>query len=277
MSQVLAGDIEAIVLHRIATARRVFCFLDLDGMLASLTSTPDFFDPLRDTPILLRQLALAPGTGVALLTGRRISELRRQFAVPNGYYVGVHSLEVSGSGRVVEISGEAAAVQSMMPAIERHLDDTLGARLGIVIEEKGIAQAYHYRSATRVDRAATCTAVPAAGASFQRSGLPIDGTDRHAVVELLSIGVTKGIASCALLSMHALSTLPVYIGDHASDEDTFNALPAHAITIRVGPPSRPTAASYRVNGPRGLLRLLYAVLRCRHAGANTPDLADWRN
>ena len=277
MSELLLGEVEAIVLRRIAAARRVFCFLDYDGTLASLAPTPDSVTPFRDTPALLRQLAAAPGTDVALVTGRTISDLRRQLSVPSAYYVGVHGFEVSCSGSVVEISSEAAAVRSMIPAIKQQLEDALGARLGILIEDKGIALACHYRLAAPADAAAARAAVTAMAESYQRGGLPITARHGHAVVELLPTGVTKGKMSCVLLSMHAPSALAVYIGDDATDEDAFNALPADAITVRVGTSAVPTAARYRVNDPCAVHRFLYAVLNCRQAGPHTPHLADWRN
>lgn len=263
MSQLLTGTVEHGVLGRVMEAHRVFFFLDYDGTLTSLAPTPEAAVPLRDTAMLLQQLATMPGTYVALVTGRTIANLRNLLNVPHVYYVGVHGVEVSCSARVVEIASEAEAVRAMIPAIKQQLEASLGARLGILIEDKGMALACHYRLAADDDAAAARAAVEAIAASYQRDGLPIATKHGHAVVELLPTGVTKGKACRALLSMHAPSALAIYIGDDATDEDAFTALPSDAITIRVAAAAMPTAARYRVTDPLAVHEFLGQVLNYR--------------
>lgn len=73
------------------------------------------------------------------------------------------------------------------------------------------------------------------------------------VVEIRPQAVHKGLIARALLAESpALTALA--IGDDATDEDLFAALPADALTVHVGP--RPSIARYRVDGTADVRRLL---------------------
>jgi trehalose-phosphatase len=52
--------------------------------------------------------------------------------------------------------------------------------------------------------------------------------------------------------------VPVYFGDDLTDEDAFAEIGERGVTVLVGEPRR-TAARYRVDGPRDVVRALTAV------------------
>ena len=74
-------------------------------------------------------------------------------------------------------------------------------------------------------------------------------------VELRASGHDKGTALAELCSAMPPGTLPVYIGDDATDEDAFRYLRPLGIGIKVGM-ENDTAAVGRVPNPASVLRLL---------------------
>ena len=260
-------EVEAAGLQRIATAACVFCFLDYDGTLSPLAPTPGTAVPLAGTAALLQELAAAPGTQVALVTGRTIADVRRFLDVSGIYYIGVHGLEIGLPNGTVELSESVAVIRSVLPAIKRQIEQAVGSRPGILIEDKGLALACHYRLASRADAASAHQTVTAIAQDYQRRGTHIAVTHGHEVVEIRSAFATKGKTVCRMLAAHGPSALAVYIGDDQTDEDAFKVLPPESITIRVGPAAVPTAARYRVEGPSEVLHFLRAMVERRRVRA----------
>lgn len=257
MTAVWLREVEDAVLQRIAAAERVFCFLDYDGTLSPLAPTPDATTPLAGTAARLQALAALPGTQVALVSGRTITDLRRYLDVPGIYYVGVHGLQIQFPSGATQLSERAAVVRSILPAIKCQIERALAYLPGILIEDKEIALACHYRLASRGDAAIARQTVATVARSYQGHGVLV--THGHEVVEIRPAFANKGTAVCQLLAAQGRSTLAVYIGDDQTDEDAFALLPEESITLRVGPASTPTAARYRVPEPDDVLRFLGAM------------------
>lgn len=257
-------EVAADVVGRIATAPNVFLFLDYDGTLAPLAPTPDAAQPLPATPALLQDLAAWRGTQVAVVTGRSVTDIRCLLDVPGIYYVGIHGLEIRLPNGTVELSESVAVVRSVLPAIKHRIERAVGHRPGILIEDKGLALAVHFRLAARADAAFARAAVATAAEPAQRQGAPIAVLHGHEVVEIRSALANKGKTVCQLLAAYAPAALAVYIGDDQTDEDAFRLLPPQAITIRVGPATMSTAARYCAASPHEVLRFLRAVLDQRH-------------
>jgi trehalose 6-phosphate phosphatase len=267
----LLHDREVDVLRRLAAAERVFCFLDYDGTLAPLAPAPPEAVPLPGTATLLQELAALPGMRVALVTGRMVADVRQLLDVPGIYYVGIHGLEVRLPNAATEVSEGAAVVRTMLPAIKQQLERALGDRPGILIEDKGLALACHYRLAARSDAAAARRVVATVAQAHQRRGVPIAVIHGHEVAEIRPASASKGKTVCRLLADAGPGTLAVYIGDDQTDEDAFAMLPADAITIRVGAKTVATTARYRVERPADVHAFLRALLACRCGRAPRTD------
>ena len=254
-------EVEADVVRRIARAGSVFCLIDYDGTLAPLASTPNAAVPPPGTAALLEALATLPATEVALVTGRTVDNVRRFIDVPGIYYVGIHGLEIRFPNGVVEMSERVALLRSVLPSIKQQIMQVLGNRPGILIEDKGLALACHYRLASRSDAAGALQTVTAIAHRYQRFGAQVTVTQGHEVVEVRSAFANKGKTLCRLLAHRP--SLAVYIGDDQTDEDAFRLLPPESVTIRVGPAIMSTAARYRVEDPTEVLRFLRAIIEHR--------------
>jgi trehalose-phosphatase len=256
-------EVERDVLAELGAASSVFCFVDYDGTLSPLAPTPDVAVPLPGTAELLCELVQAPRTHVALVSGRAIADMRRFLDVPGVHYVGIHGLEIGPPNGEAQMAAGVALVRSILPAIKRRLEHALGTRPGILIEDKGATLACHYRLASPADGMTARQTLAGMVRAYQRRGVSLRLVYGHEVAEVRPVHVNKGKTACALLAVHAPTALPVYIGDDQTDEDAFKLLPAHAVTVRVGPPDEPTHARYRVTTPDEVQHFLRALLDAR--------------
>ena len=159
-------------------------------------------------------------------------------------------------------------MRTILPAIQRQLHDAVSALPGVVIENKGMALACHYRLASRADAAAASAMVAALVAKYQREHVGVAMLRGHEVVEIRPAAANKGTAVRALVAAVASKAVTVYIGDDQTDEEAFARLGVEAITVRVGPPTTATAAHYRADDPIDVHRLLRVLLASRTAPAS---------
>lgn len=267
--------VEKQILRRLREAERVFCFLDYDGTLAPLAATPDQALPLPGTAPLLQEVAMMPGTRVAVVSGRLIADIRRFLDLRGVYYVGLHGLEVCIPSGKTELTEDVASVHAILPEIRGRLEQSLAGRPGVLIEDKGVALACHYRLASRVDAAIARQTLADGVAAYQEKGVPLTLVHGREVTEIRPTSANKGKTVCRLLAAYSPSALAVYIGDDQTDEDAFALLPAESITIRVGSSTVPTVARYRIEDPAAVHRFLGALLEHRrgrgHAAMPTSE------
>ncbi len=260
-------DCEAHVVRSLAVADGVFCFLDYDGTLAPLAPTPHNAVPLPGASSLLRQLVAAPGVQVAIVTGRTIADVRRFLDVAGAHYVGVHGAEVCWPNGKVQVVESVGTVRAVVLEIKRRLQEAVAARPGILLEDKGVAVACHYRLAAPADAVTARETMAALAHEYRASALIL--VDGHEVAEIRPAHSDKGTAVHRLLAAYRAQLVPVYVGDDHTDEDAFKVLPAGSVTIRVAPADGPTLAHYRVAGPHEVLRFLRTVLQARvHASGH---------
>jgi trehalose 6-phosphate phosphatase len=126
---------------------------------------------------------------------------------------------------------------------------------GLLVEEKGLSVALHFRLAgEHADAARACARRLAA-----ETGLTLQDGDM--VEELRTPGPSKGDSVRAFMASAPFAgTRPVFVGDDRTDEDGFRAAQAlRGLGVSVGPP-RPTAARFRLGGVEAALAWLEASL-----------------
>jgi trehalose 6-phosphate phosphatase len=256
-------DVEDDVLERVAMAARVFCFLDYDGTLAMLAPTPEQAAPLHGTAALLAQLAAAPGMNVAVVSGRTIGDVRRFLDVPDIYYIGVHGIEVRLPSGVRLTAPGSEWIRTVLSEIKPRLRDLVARYPGMRLQDKGAVLAVHWRLAAPADASVLRARLADIVQDYQERGHSIALADGHAVAEIRPANITKGTTVAALLASQDAAALPIYIGDDCTDEDAFETLPPHAITVRVGDTEMVSHARYRVADPQAVHVFLRGVLAAR--------------
>jgi trehalose 6-phosphate phosphatase len=231
--------------------RNTALFLDLDGTLAPIAARPQDVrpDPRRTT--LLERLDGALEGRLAVVSGRTLGDVDRILEGRVRAVAAVHGLvRRTPDGAVSETAPHPALVPAAAALREFAARDS-----GLIVEEKGLSVALHYRLA----RAHAGAARLCAQAIAAQTGLTLQRGDM--VEELRTPGPTKGDSVAEFLEIAPFAGAhPVFMGDDATDEHGFEAVQAlGGMGVLVGP-HRPTAARFRILGVEEALAWLEASL-----------------
>jgi len=78
----------------------------------------------------------------------------------------------------------------------------------------------------------------------------------HGGIELRAIGHDKGTAVVELMASSPPGTLPVYLGDDATDEDAFRVVSPRGFALRIGSADASSAAGGRLASPAAVAAFL---------------------
>ena len=221
-------------------------FLDFDGTLVEIAERPDAIrvdDRLR---VLLTRLKHRLAGRVAMITGRPAGELIG--LLDESYTVaGSHGLELRRADGTSVPAERPTALARVLEAMH----DFASATPGILVEDKPMGTALHYRQAPHTGEA--CIRLAAELARAHRLVLQ----PGKMMVEVRAGGGDKGSALRRLMAEpEAAGTRPVFIGDDVTDEDGFVAAAVlGGAGILIGE-ARQTAAEYRLDGVSELLAWL---------------------
>lgn len=220
---------------------------DFDGTLSELIDDILAATPLPRSVDALSRLAGTPGTHVAIVSGRRRSDLVARFTDKRLILIGEHGADAGGG-----IHAESPILDEVRKRIAE-----LGARVpGSVVEQKNHSVVFHYRTAR--DHESAVEEIRRMAADSVGITL-LDGKD---VLELTDSTTSKGKAISALrLSLAAGYVL--FIGDDVTDETVFNSLRPPDVTVHVG--SGPTSAELSVPDVEAVADLLEALATAREA------------
>lgn len=239
---------------RIRGGRRVLLFVDFDGTLVPIRDDPmacRLSDEGRD---LLRRIAAHPNAAAAVVSGRDLPDLRPRVGVEGVAYAGNHGLEIQGVGFEFREPG-AAALAGELAAITAELTAALAGVSGAWVQNKVLSASVHYRQTPPALVPAVREAVDRA-VGHHRERFVLRGGKM--VLEVRpAVDWHKGRAVRWLWEKLAAADpnpVAIYLGDDATDEDAFAAVP-DGVTVMVGP-SRQTAARYRLDGPPDVTRFL---------------------
>jgi trehalose-phosphatase len=240
-----------------ARARHRLLMLDYDGTLAPLRADRARAVPLPRSAGLLAEVAARPRTGVAVLSGRPIAQLRRLLGPLAVALVGEHGWELQRpGGRLVQgplpPGCEAALAAAARAAAARGWGRLLDRkRSGLVLHVRRLAPG---RARKAVEECLALWRPLAAG-----GGLRLERIDGG--VELRARGRDKGSAALALIAAEPRGVVPVVIGDDATDEDAFDVVRHLGFALRVGATSRPSTATGRLPAPGAVADFLAEWLR----------------
>jgi trehalose-phosphatase len=233
---------------------------DFDGTLAPIAPDPAAVvidDAARRG---LAALAGSPRARVGVLSGRALPDIRRRVGLAGVTYGGCHGLEIEGPGLSWQ-HPDALATGAAHPDLVDLLRGAIGAIPGVLVEDKGLSVALHYRNAAP----GTASRVEAAAAQARRRWPALALLRGKRVVEVLpDVGWNKGECALWLRDRWARDldapVATVCLGDDETDELAFRALAGEAITVRVGE-AWPSAATHRLGDVSDVGRLLQDLAR----------------
>jgi len=234
------------VLERFARSRTLLA-LDYDGTLAPIVTDPDRAAMRASTRRLLGQVARAYPSVV--ISGRsRRDVARRLQGIALAAVVGNHGLEPWHAE-----ARPAGAVRRWIPLLRGQL----GGIPGVVIEDKGLSLAIHYRNAH--DRKQARAKVLAAAARLDRVRL-LGGKQ---VLNVLPAGAPDKGRALEQARVRQACDVAIYVGDDETDEDAFGlGRNGRLLAIRVGR-KRASSAAYYVRTQAEIDLLLGRLLALR--------------
>jgi trehalose 6-phosphate phosphatase len=231
---------------------RIALFADLDGTLAPLEATPSQVGPDAARRAILNDLHAALEGRLAIISGRALADLDRILEGQVKAVAAVHGLVRRDAAGVVR----QAVTDGRLGAALEALRAFASRRPGLLVEDKGLAAALHYRLEPAA--AAPCRAL--ARKLADQHGLRAQHGDR--VVELRVAGADKGAALAAFMAEPPFrGSIPWFIGDDLTDEDGFSAalaLGGHGVIVGA---RRPTLASFALSGPEAVTAWLRSAMR----------------
>jgi trehalose 6-phosphate phosphatase len=222
-------------------------FLDVDGTLIEIAKRPDAIRVDKRMIVALGALKVAAKDAVALVSGRPILELDRIFAPLHLAAAGLHGLERR------DAAGRAMRDTERDPKLDEAVSEMHHFSLahpGVLIEDKGITVALHFRQRPEAADAAITLVRDIAARNKGRFIVQYG----KMVVELRPPGFDKGaVVEAFMAELPFAGRVPVFVGDDATDEAGFAA--ANGMgggSVRVGGPA-PTAARWRVDSVSALI------------------------
>lgn len=193
-------------------------FLDIDGTLLDIAARPGDVSVPAKLKSNLQQLSARLGGALALVSGRSVRDIDRLFGDMRPRASGCHGGELR-----LLAGGETfmASAGRLPPIIMEQLKRLGSAHKGLLIEDKGLCVAVHYRAA------------PTVGAALRhelermiaRSGeLDLTILPGRLVYEIKRAHVDKGTAVEAFMRQKAFAgRRPLFIGDDITDIAGFRA------------------------------------------------------
>lgn len=225
-------------------------FLDLDGTLAPIEGRPGDVGPDAARSALLRRAGAALQQRLAVVSGRSLAEVDRILECSVASVGGLHGLERrTPDGRLV-LPAPAAGLHNA----RREAHDFADAH-DLLLEDKGLSIALHYRHAPDRREQAEAFAIRAA----QEHGLTLQAGKM--VLELRTPGADKGDVVRDFMSEPPFrGSVPVFVGDDLTDEHGFEAVrDLGGFGILVGQPRR-TFALYNLPDVGAVLKWLEQTL-----------------
>lgn len=231
---------------------RTALFLDFDGTLVHLAEHPaDVHAPDALIDCLAR-LEERLGGALAIVTGRPSLDIDGFLAPLVLTVAGVHGLE----RRFADGRRQHHEKLGLLDAVRREAGELAAAAPGVLVEDKEVSVAIHYRKAPQAE--AQTVALAERAVAREPALKMLRG---KMVVEVMPRGVDKGRAIEELLGQPPFACrTPVFAGDDVTDEAGFALVNAKGGTsIRIGQDGRASEARFAladVDGLRAWLRTL---------------------
>ena len=251
-------------------SRYIMLFLDFDGTLSPITKTPQKAFIPKETREILKRLITTSKCRVVIVSGRTLNDIKNKVGIKQIIYVGNHGFEIEGPKIKFRTPG-LLRYKSYLRQIKSDLNKRLSNIKGVLLEDKGINLAVHYRL-VRKDK------VPLVKTAFHESVIfylikhKIKIKSGKMLLEVRPpMDWNKGKVVLWLLArqrfiLNGKNILPIYIGDDTTDEDAFKALKKYlpagrqgGVTIFVGTP-KDSNVQYYLKDTKEVVKFLKQIL-----------------
>ncbi|MBP8305199.1 MAG: trehalose-phosphatase [Phycisphaerae bacterium] len=251
----ISHAIEDEVVRRYSSAARRILFLDYDGTLVPFSKVPEAAVPEERVLSQLRRLSADTRNTLVIVSGRKREFLDQWFGALPVHLIAEHGafLRTLPGGWTQQADTDPAWKQRFLPVLRRYVDRCVGA----FIEEKAFSLVWHYRNADREIALLRSRELEdeLRDRVSHESGLQV--MEGHKIIEVKQSGYDKGSVAVQLLGSGPFDFV-LAVGDDKTDEDLFRALPAHALTFKIG--MGVSLARYNLEDQKEVSRLIDRML-----------------
>lgn len=250
ITRALKGKLETNLILDYMQSNRRLIFIDYDGTIVPFSKDYRDVSPPKIVTDLLAKLGRDEHNAVVLISGRSPEDLEKWFGGLPISLVAEHGAAIRRAGNIRWKTIEKVDTEwkrIVRPALERYAKLTPGA----TIETKPHSLVWHYRAAPPYYAQKYAITIKRAFKPIVKQyGLQI--LQGNKVIEIKNPRISKGKAAENWLNRGYDFMLS--IGDDATDEELFAALPEFAHSIKVG--RGLTAARYRVPSYNEVIEIL---------------------
>ncbi|MCB2379569.1 bifunctional alpha,alpha-trehalose-phosphate synthase (UDP-forming)/trehalose-phosphatase [Hymenobacter sp. BT635] len=232
-------------------------FLDYDGTLVPFTKNPQHARPDEELRLLLSALSADPRNRVVIISGRDRDTLFRWLGDLPLDFITEHGVWLRAAGEDQDWAMLQPMSDSWKTEIRPVMDLIVSRTAGSFLEEKEYSLVWHYRRAD-ADLGDVRARELVSHLNFLASNTDLQVMEGNKVVEIKNAGVNKGAAAARWLATYPADFILAF-GDDRTDEDTFQAMPEDAYTIKVGETGR-SFARFHIKSHQDVRRILRTLL-----------------
>lgn len=132
-------------MHSILSAGDELAFLtDFDGTLAEIDPNPVHSRMNAETERLIHKISTYPNIHLAVISGRRLADVRQRVGIDNITYSGNHGMEITFSNHTEYHYPMSPDMYRNCSLLRNELQQKL-AKNGAWVEDKNVSLTYHYR------------------------------------------------------------------------------------------------------------------------------------
>jgi trehalose 6-phosphate synthase/phosphatase len=252
----LDAEVFQQMLDQYRSAEHRLLFLDYDGTLTAFNRNPKGAHPDQELLQLLQDLSADERNRVVIISGRDRDTLQQWLGHLKLDFIAEHGVWFKAAGE--EWTMAQALRNDWKLEIRPILQLLVNRTAGSFIEEKDYSLVWHYRR-TDAELGAVRARELTSHLNFLATNNDLQVLEGNKVVEVKSVGVSKGLGAARWLAAYPTASFLLAIGDDRTDEDTFRAMPDEAFTVKVGGTGR-SLARYHLSNPNEVRRTLRALL-----------------
>lgn len=221
--------------------------LDFDLTLSPLAKNPNRAFLPKSTKEKLKKIV--PRIPIVVITGRKLSDIKRKVNIKGMLFVGNHGLEHNLDKKhktFIPIPNQEALLKAGKELVKK-----CKTYSGIVFEDKKYAFALGYRLVEKDKIRSLESILRKTKRDINLEGILEARLEKKTFEIRPRIKVNKGTACVLALKIIQnklyKKIVPIYIGDGQTDEDAFSVLRKSGITIRVGKNNKSSAKWYLRN------------------------------
>ena len=251
---------EGLMALQATLKRQPLLAFDFDGTLAPIVARPQ--DAAVPPAVALQLQRLRDRFPIAVISGRRVADVRNRLGFEPHFVVGNHGAEDPSLPPQEELAQALDPLRQRLQRAARGLQS-----VGVLVEDKHYSMALHYRLA--VDRELAQEAIqrvltPSQGKpSLLKETLHIFGGKK--VVNVMSASAPNKADAIARLTQRLQAQALVFVGDDINDEPVFKRIEPEWLTIKVGLENLDSKAQFFLRASYDMGLLLDSFLGAKRA------------